>query len=230
MRIVQCFLILLVLTTCTLSARELEDVVYLKNGRVIRGTIIEHVPGKSFKIQTSDRNIFVFTYEEIDRMTRENVIQSNSGQEAFEQKAFKYANMTRIGFLTGVGEPIFSWSNLNEFWFDNNLGIGLGVGFDRYPNDTMMPLFVDLRLMAAGVVRPYVLAGVGYSVHQSGRSSSESGGLMLHIGIGIALPVDEDKSLIAEVGYKHQSGKIAVDKYTYREAYDFFSFQIGVSL
>ena len=49
----------------------MEDVVYLKNGSIIRGVIIEQVPNESIKIQTNDRNIFVFKMEEIDRIKKE---------------------------------------------------------------------------------------------------------------------------------------------------------------
>ena len=47
------------------------DVVHLKNGSVIRGIIIEQSPDQSLKIQTSDGNLFVYTMEEIARITKE---------------------------------------------------------------------------------------------------------------------------------------------------------------
>lgn len=48
-----------------------QDVVYLKNGSVVRGTIIEQVPGVSLKIQTNDGNIFVYNIEDVEKMTKE---------------------------------------------------------------------------------------------------------------------------------------------------------------
>ena len=62
-------------TNCTQSKSEtnqqLLDVVYLKNGSVIKGTIIEQVPNVQIKIQTKDGNIFVYKFEEIEKMTKE---------------------------------------------------------------------------------------------------------------------------------------------------------------
>jgi len=62
-------------TNCTQSKSEtnqqLLDVVYLKNGSVIKGTIIEQVPNVQIKIQTKDGNIFVYKIDEIEKMTRE---------------------------------------------------------------------------------------------------------------------------------------------------------------
>jgi hypothetical protein len=42
-----------------LSALAATEVVYLKNGSVIKGTIVEQVPGESLKIQTRDGNVGV---------------------------------------------------------------------------------------------------------------------------------------------------------------------------
>ena len=41
------------------KAQSYEDVVYLKNGSIIHGTIIEQVLNQSIKIKTKDGNIFV---------------------------------------------------------------------------------------------------------------------------------------------------------------------------
>jgi hypothetical protein len=54
-----------------------QDVVYLKNGNIIKGMIIEQIPNVSIKIQTADRSLFVFKMDEIDKMTKEPV----SGQQ-----------------------------------------------------------------------------------------------------------------------------------------------------
>lgn len=47
------------------------DVIYLKNGNVIRGMIIEQTPNVSIKIQTKDGSIFVYKMEEVEKMTKE---------------------------------------------------------------------------------------------------------------------------------------------------------------
>ncbi len=55
------------------DAQQLEDVVYLKDGGIIRGTIIEQRPGESILIRTRDGNQFRFTMDQIDRITKEPV-------------------------------------------------------------------------------------------------------------------------------------------------------------
>jgi len=49
----------------------MQDVVYLKDGSVIRGAVVEQIPGISIKIQTRDGNLFVFKMEDIDRIAKE---------------------------------------------------------------------------------------------------------------------------------------------------------------
>ncbi|MBI4532257.1 MAG: hypothetical protein HY709_12140 [Candidatus Latescibacteria bacterium] len=54
------------------SAQEqMDDVVYLKNGSVIRGVIVEQVPGVSLKIRTRDGNIFMYQMDEIQKIAKE---------------------------------------------------------------------------------------------------------------------------------------------------------------
>jgi len=53
----------------------MEDVVHLKNGGLIRGTIIEQIPGESLKIQTRDGNVFVYAMDEVAKMSKEPVME-----------------------------------------------------------------------------------------------------------------------------------------------------------
>lgn len=53
------------------SAQQLEDVLYLKNGSVVRGIIMEQQPGKSIKIQTYGGSSFVYQVSEIEKITKE---------------------------------------------------------------------------------------------------------------------------------------------------------------
>ena len=39
--------------------------IYLKNGGLVKGTIIEFTPGETYKIQTSDGSIFVYSIDEV---------------------------------------------------------------------------------------------------------------------------------------------------------------------
>lgn len=67
-----------ILLTCLMAspafAQQMEDVVYLKNGGLIHGMIIEQIPGESLKIQTRDGNVFVYAMDEIAKISKEPVL------------------------------------------------------------------------------------------------------------------------------------------------------------
>lgn len=49
----------------------LVDVVYLKNGGILVGNIIEQIPNESLKIQTKDGSVFVYSMSDIARIAKE---------------------------------------------------------------------------------------------------------------------------------------------------------------
>lgn len=53
------------------EAQDRRDVVYLKNGSVVRGVIFEQVPGEYLRIETAAGNVFVFQMVEVERIERE---------------------------------------------------------------------------------------------------------------------------------------------------------------
>ena len=63
--------ILIILSYTVIGQNNIEDVVYLKNGSIIRGLVLETIPNQTVKIQTVDRNIFVFQMSEVEKITKE---------------------------------------------------------------------------------------------------------------------------------------------------------------
>lgn len=65
-------LILFLLATVYAEAQQpMIDVVYLHNGSIIRGMVIEQIPDESLKIETRDGSVFVYEMSEIQRIVRE---------------------------------------------------------------------------------------------------------------------------------------------------------------
>lgn len=56
------------------SAQMLEDVIYLKDGSVIRGTIIEHILEQSITIRTIGGSQFTYTMDRITKLAKEPAI------------------------------------------------------------------------------------------------------------------------------------------------------------
>ena len=64
---------LVALAATALGAGEEEDVLHLKDGRTIRGSIVEHIPGEWLKIQTKG-GVLVCPIDQIGQVTREPVM------------------------------------------------------------------------------------------------------------------------------------------------------------
>lgn len=63
--------VLFFFVTGVFAQNNMEDVMYLKNGNVYRGMIIEQVPGVSYKIQIAGGSIFTVTVPEVEKITKE---------------------------------------------------------------------------------------------------------------------------------------------------------------
>ena len=68
-------------TTIVFAQNNYQDVLYLRNGSVIRGVIIEQVPNESLKIETPDGNLFVFKMNEVEKMTIFSATSQNGYQD-----------------------------------------------------------------------------------------------------------------------------------------------------
>lgn len=53
---------------------EVMDIVYLKNGSVVRGTIVEQVIGESLRIETLEGSIFFYKIDEIEKIEKKVVM------------------------------------------------------------------------------------------------------------------------------------------------------------
>jgi TM2 domain-containing membrane protein YozV len=68
-------------TACAQSCPT-QDVVHLKDGGIVRGTIIERGSTESVKIQTADGSVFVYKLDQVQRITREALVGAPSGMQA----------------------------------------------------------------------------------------------------------------------------------------------------
>ncbi len=100
-------LLFVFITTVLFAQNNYQDVVYLKNGSIIRGTIIEQVPNKSIKIETANRNVFVYQMDEIEKITKEEIIKNQKVKYTGKRRGF-------IGLSLGANVPIGKFADAND--------------------------------------------------------------------------------------------------------------------
>ena len=73
--------IMFLISSTSVCAQQTLDVVYLKNGSIIRGEIVELIPNDRIKIQTRDGSLFVYEMAEVERIMKEQVSPSQRQQQ-----------------------------------------------------------------------------------------------------------------------------------------------------
>ncbi len=235
-------LLFALITTMSFGQSNYQDVVYLKNGSIIRGIIIEQVPNKSIKIETADRSVFVYQMDEIEKITKES-FDSN----AERRKGF-------IGLSLGVSIPVGDFAdkadglaktgiqlNLINFGylFSENFGITAtwfgaanpidADGYDPWSYGGIMAgplLSFPLSQKVEWDFRPMIgysvttLPDIGYGIEQASSFA-------LNIGTVIRVNVGTKVSLLLSADYF--STKPTFKDYGFEQSIDTISFGFGVA-
>ncbi len=138
-----------------------EDVVYLKNGSIIHGIIIEQVPNESVKIQTKDKNIFVYRMDEISKMTKEELPVTRESRGSRRSKATEgerkksgYTNITELTFGKSLETTTSTINNGYSTYVDE-------TEFDRINNGPS----IGLQTINGYQFSPYISAGLGLGIN-----------------------------------------------------------------
>lgn len=150
----------------------MDDVLYLKDGSIIRGMIIEQVPNENLKIKTKDGNVYAYSFEQISRITKEasnknqNIRISGTSQRNDSVSIFRsvlYLNYFHgVGNITGVYDSGSSGSSGIADFSNNSkllrietinganfasgfLSAGIGLGLDFYIVPFSDPTFTGNR-------------------------------------------------------------------------------------
>lgn len=242
----------LLITIPSFAQKRKQDVVYLKNGSIIRGTIVLQDPGKLIKLKTSDNSLWVFTNEQIDSITKPVIVRipPKTG----------YFNLTETGFLAGdysnATRAIFSLINVNSWHFKNGISTGIGVGVEL-SKESYLPIVADVRYYF-GQKRsvPFVSLQAGYSIPLGGSYEqiiyaindirvnpvyfpgpvpnysndpiSATGGFLVNPGIGIQTPLNENLAMTFGVGYRYMRYSYTRTDYKLDIDYNRLSLKIGL--
>jgi hypothetical protein len=71
------------------NAQQQKDVIYLKNGSIVKGNVVEMDPTENLKIVTADGSIFIFRMDEVEKMVKEPATDPDKAPETQADKADK---------------------------------------------------------------------------------------------------------------------------------------------
>lgn len=203
----------------TLSAQnDLEDVVYLKNGGLVRGKIIEYFPDNYVKIETIGGNVWVFKADEVLKIEKEEAYRVAKTKKSVNLHSKGYFNHTDLGFVIGGGSysyyyyynPVaISIFTINGYRFPNRFSAGIGFGPD-YTAKSSLPFFADIRYeFKDKKFTPLAIFQGGYTFFADGSSHADwdqdyTGGYMINAMFGIKNSFSDNSALIISLGYRRQ--------------------------
>jgi len=227
-------LIAICFAAAAFAQTNLEDVVYLKNGSIIRGIITEQKIGENLKIQLLGGSVFVFQQNEIDSIKKEAVIAAATpqGKKDYFRKTKGYRNITELGIICGFGSNSntqqyyygtnpaqsdfgVSLHTINGYQFSRWLFVGGGVGIDRFITykQTFSPFYLRVASeLLKKRVTPYIYADIGYAHMWKFKSDeyttyNNQGGIYHGAGGGVRIYTRGHASVIMGVGYRRNTSE-----------------------
>jgi len=197
-----------------------QDVVYLKNGGITRGTLLEFIPDSLLKIQTVDGNVFVYKIREVAKYSKEpyyinpskpNIPKDTTGLKRGYYGLVEYATGASFGHASGPFTTKMNFISGYRIW--PWFAVGAGVGLRLYMDDGMyFPLYADLRFTFANRnTSPYIAVQGGYSWRSN--SEYEIGGTMFSTTLGVCVKIKNNYALNFGLTYELQETSDVIHQY-----------------
>lgn len=222
MRKLLLLLTLLLSISTYVAAQNYTEVVYLKNGSVIKGVIIEQVPNVSLKIKTGDGSLIICQMNEVEKIIKEERYTRDYRTDIDNRKAARntlkgYKGFVDFGYIADLSDydaNKVEISTSHGYQFNNYFYLGGGVAADFYTDADLIavPIFVDFRANFINKkVTPFADIKTGYSV-------GDVEGLYVSTGIGVRFSLKGKKAINLKLEYNYQQHNDHGD-YSYNNNY-----------
>ncbi len=198
------FIVLIVGGRCL--AQEQVDAVILHNGSKILGTIIEQVPNKSLKIKTKDGSEFVYTFDEIEIIRKENVegMPGYSDTQSYPELGVNFGTPAGINFAMGYQFGLVGLRLSGMIWGRPISGLQMNVGFRLSDNADrshvvaaiLGSMEVEEDLGFSSRMREWNYVGAVYELNLSG--------FFLQAGATVGSGDFSSPQLVFQIGYMHR--------------------------
>lgn len=212
-----CLLAILLFTSISIQAQNQQEVVYLKNGSIVRGIIIEQIPNESLKIQTADGSIFAYKMNEVEKITKEaaqnrRYTTHTSMGDRFSGRGLTagYRGFVDLGYTVGTGdfgEDRVEFATSHGYQFNPYLYVGLGAGAHYYFDSEVVeiPIFAHVRSeFLNNSISPFLDFKVGYTVY-------DATGFYMTPTVGCRFAIGNKSGISVGLGYTMQ--KVNYDFY-----------------
>ena len=195
-----------------------EDAVYLFNGSILRGKIIENISGVKTTIEIVGRNIIVVPDSTI-KMILVNQAIPLTKPESIASPVEMAANVNFYGGSKNSGGFTF----ITSYRFPWRLATGAGLGIEWFDHQ-QIPFIADIKyFFCKGWWSPYVYAQGGYAVPLSAKGDTEwietHGGALAGTGVGMRFNFSRRNALVFNIGYRYQKTETVTNPYAWSSYY-----------
>jgi hypothetical protein len=211
------------------------DVVYLKDGRVVKGSIIKPLDAEGVQIMTTESDVYTFSADEVLKVAREMYKHDNMKNKINVHDGEGFTNITTLGYGFGIGdvgegrtamnndEDYFALHTINGYHITRSFSLGVGVGIEWYGDYELVPLYADFRYYPSLTEwAPFFYGDLGYGLGV--LNDNTDGGLMAGVGGGIQRSINPNMALVASLGYRFQGNSIGTEDFNA----NFLQFSVGL--
>lgn len=186
------------------------DTIHLKNGSVIKGEIIEQVPGKSIKIKTADGSLFVYSIDEVELISKE----ETPNPDSKGHKGLDFGFNTGVDVMSGGSSIPIDLMLSKRINKNISFGLGSGVNIPTGGGDVSIPIFLDLKgyyPLKSTKLTPFLDIQGGYVINTASDYTVGSGKykvtvtpsdfIMASVMPGIRIPMSSRTDLDFGLGY-----------------------------
>lgn len=207
-------LVAFVLSAVGTMAQQTVETVYLKNGGLVKGEIIEQVPGQSLKVKTKDGNVFVYQMDEVERIAKETQTDEANGR----LRGLNFGVDLGYNINTkGGGGSLATELELGKYFSSKFYwGIGGGMYVPTGDGDPLIPITTNAKVfmpISGAKIAPFVGVKAGYVLNTADDITVGSGKysqtvempdyIMLEIMPGFRYPLSSGIDFSLGAGYTH---------------------------
>jgi len=195
-----------------------EDAVYLHNGCILRGKVIENIKGVQTTVEIVGRNLLVIPDSTIKMILMDQEIPSKN----------RISNPSPFGIAAqlnfyGGSENSGGFTFAPSYTFPSRISTGILFGVEWF-NYQQMPLMGEVKYyILKKACSPYIFAHCGYSFPLSKNMESNYienfGGIVAGTGVGIRYNFARRNALIFNLGYRYQKSKIVTGSAPWSSVY-----------
>lgn len=192
------------------SQKNMDDVIYLKNGSKIKGSIVQLYPDSLVQIKQLDGSMWFFPMKDVSLIAKEEKMKSRN--LISDGKGFQLG--VEAGFLIGSGgvekKSPFGVHTIGSYRIIPKIAVGLGAGLE-FLNHTLLPVYIDTRYYVnKHFYSPYLFIQGGVTLPLDNEYNIEwnttykaKPGYMINPGIGILFPMNEKTALSISFSYRY---------------------------